>query len=349
MPVSWNPARLTAVGAVNQAATGTEQNTDPGRHPFFQTGRLFQALISSRQDDGRFVLDVGKYRFLAESRQPLQIGSRLNLQVTSVAPRLKLQVVSDPLTRHIGRSIHLLSRPLNLQQALRAISQHTTDDNRLTPETRRLFEQFSQPDQIINSKEKSGEQLKAMIMGLRRHVGSQGNAPRKGEAALIRNSLPEAARLPHEGDSAGNRINHLLQTLDLFQLLGIKFEQEEQFFAPLPLPFLDQGYLIVDKEKKEKNSDAAESRWTYSLHLKMKGLGSLRIEIQQLRTELEIHFYCEDREKAHFLAGLREKLRRQLDLFTLEKSRFHTGVREPVPEILQKIIRKNSGIINTTM
>jgi len=80
------------------------------RLPFSQ-GQLLQGIVSAKGEGRHFTLNIGGLSLTAESSAPLQVGQQLDLQVTSLAPRLELQVVGDnPVNRWLGVTIPLLGQ-----------------------------------------------------------------------------------------------------------------------------------------------------------------------------------------------------------------------------------------------
>ncbi|NLB05572.1 MAG: hypothetical protein GX835_01180, partial [Desulfobulbaceae bacterium] len=77
--------------------------------PFAQ-GQLLQGVISARTGTGQFAIDIGGRQVRAESTTPLQVGARLDLQVTALVPRVELQILPNPVHRMIGTTIHLIGQ-----------------------------------------------------------------------------------------------------------------------------------------------------------------------------------------------------------------------------------------------
>jgi hypothetical protein len=90
--------------------------TDPNsgrqhqRLPFTQ-GQLLQGLVNARTGPQQFTIDIGGLQVAAESTTPLQVGQKLDLQVTALAPNVELQIVQhNPINQRISASLHLLGQ-----------------------------------------------------------------------------------------------------------------------------------------------------------------------------------------------------------------------------------------------
>ncbi|PID72065.1 MAG: hypothetical protein CSB34_04330 [Desulfobulbus propionicus] len=149
--------------------------------------------------------------------------------------------------------------------------------------------------------------------------------------------------------TSGEQANQMLQTVELYQMLQVKLASEAIFFMPLPLPFLDQGYLIIDQQPEQENQGQNEGETTtqYTLHLQLEGLGNLRIEIKQRETSADINFYGEDQQKMAFMREHKEELARWLTAIELSSAQFFTGAENPAQALLKNIANAPAGMINT--
>ena len=89
----------------------------PQQSPFTQ-GQFLQGLISAKAGNNQFTIDIGGQQIQAESSAPLQVGQKLDLQVAALAPRVELRILSNPVNRLIGTSIHLIGQQAPLLSEL---------------------------------------------------------------------------------------------------------------------------------------------------------------------------------------------------------------------------------------
>ncbi|HFQ89617.1 MAG TPA: flagellar hook-length control protein FliK [Desulfobulbus sp.] len=475
------------------------------RSPFpFSRGQLVQGLITGKNGDHHFYLDVNGTRFVAESRAPLQVGQQLDLQVVATHPRTTLQVVEDPLTREIGKSIHLLTRQDSLLADTAALAEKGMDSPDLSPRARQTLRFFAaaatrlsrpvapaqHPDQALASltgrlatASPGDTGARQAVAALRELLGqlAQTGRDRPGAAALAGETLRELGILEESlppgpaflvqrqpagpagdrGPAAGLRIilqqldqaaaggpgneavadlllslfpdrqprpsrllllildlhqqlsapgkssspvrlqgedlkrltnrlgldmerllaegrrgeavqtlksalleishtmagtgkadrtpDRLLGTIELYQMLQIRLAPEGLFFLPLPLPFLNQGYLLMDEEPGGSHDGGEEGAKTFHLHLQLEGLGNVQVDISRQGKGLALRFLAQDPERAAFMAGHRDELEQWLTALRLDSASFMAGAGDPAAGLLRKMLPagSSSGILDT--
>ena len=469
---------------------GNRQQQSP-----FSKGKVFQGVITEKNNT-QFILDVDGQQWIADSKAPLQVGQRLNLQVTGTKPQVTLQILTDPLTQKIGKSLHLLINEGRLLPGTLALAGRLPAKNLSSPakdtlnfysSTAASFTQTSPQAQAAGSH--LAELLTNLIVSTRENNSGQENLPAvssflenllqtlpeqdparfqiqsslsrlqslaqngsvrqilfdtnnpatkeqfqlllqtigeqqtgagqalvetlvgffsdndaSSPAPLLLNLLSLTAHLLESGDQArpknadgpdlqqfierlGTNFEHLLaagkkeeaaktlkstlleishnlsenkplqqqadqltSTLELFQLLQIRLAGESVFVLPLPLPFLNQGFLLVEPDLhqngQEQQGDRNEKK--YSLHLQLEGLGNLRIELQQQKTGMRVRFFSQDTERTKFLADHRRELGQWLTAAPLESVQFLTGADEPIKELLSYMAAETTGVLDTS-
>lgn len=151
-----------------------------------------------------------------------------------------------------------------------------------------------------------------------------------------------------------SRADHLIKTIELYQLLQIRLGEEALQFLPLPLTFLDQGYLLADRNLSGSDKEGTSARGgrnaqRYELHLKLEGLGNLRIVLEVHEQRLAVQFFTEDAERAGYLADFRSQLTGQLTALELESAQFLVGAADPAAVLLEKIMHGTTGLIDTSI
>ena len=459
--------------------------------PFAQ-GQSLQGTITGKSGNNSYLLDIGGKQLQAESSTLLQVGQKLDLRVTTVSPRIELQVVNDPLPRQIGATLHALdgqktllqnifqlnsdgntaslseaakqtlsffsqsavqlnpstqqsttqisntllttliqslqtnlattpqvTRSLEglLQTILPAFSQETTAANQTgqlldrlagstslalavsgkeqgipialleqtissaqqTPQqtlqlAQQLVSLFSNNQSLLPTRELQsllslalslpsvtqntqtpqleGLQLQQLVerMGINmEQLFAQG----KGQEAAqtLKFALLELGQqLTGSNTPSVEQTGQILQTVELYQMLQLRMASEFLFFLPLPLPFLDQGYLLVDNQPEtedQSGNEAQEDSLHYTLHLKLEGLGNLRIEMEHTQERLDLQFFTEDRDKMVFMHQHKEELDKWLTAVELGSAHFFSGADDPVKTLLQNVDTQSAGVINT--
>jgi len=461
----------------------------------FTNGSIVKGRITGKQGN-QFVLEVDGRKWVASSRTPLQVGQNLNLQVTATKPAVTLQILTDPLTSQVGKSVYLLAdegslvpRTLELasqipQENLSTASRQTLDffqkstslltapdqstsslSSRYGEQLARLIRQvlagqdqpakqelrdFLQaiiqklPDNSSAGKEaqsllallensKDGDTLSPLLISadsgkeamqqfdiLARQLASSGpagqslaealqlfrgdknqflptpflfrliglvtnmetetgqkqpEAPVSGQqlkevidrigtnlerllaegktdqaAATLKSALLEIRDQYGSKEPVASQAGHLSATIEAIQLLQVRLAQDSIFLLPLPFPFLEQGFLVVNQENPGQagREDKKEAPTRYSLYLQLEGLGNLRIDLQQGSTGTRIFFYAQDSERTSFLSRNQDELLDLLTATTPETIRFLTGSEEPVKSLLARITDTGTTVLNTT-
>ena len=468
---------------------GNRQQQSP-----FSRGKVFQGVITGK-DNNRFILDVDGQQWIADTKAPLRIGQRLNLQVTGTKPQVTLQILTDPLTQKIGKSLHLLTNEGRLlpgtlelagrlpaknlsapaKETLNFYSSAAASFTRTSPKPQTAGNELAEllTNLIVSTGENSGrenssalssflenllqtlpeqdmeqfqvqlslnrlqrsvqdgsvrdllfdtknpaakEQFQLLLqtigeqqagagqplvetlvgffaendvsaptpllfnlLSLTAHLLETGNqtrtenidgpdlqqfierlgtnleqllaAGKKEEAAkTLKSTLLEISHNLSENKPLQQKADQLTSTLELFQLLQIKLAGESAFVLPLPLPFLNQGFLLVEPDRhrngQERQGEPYEKK--YSLHLQLEGLGNLRIELQQQKTGMRIRFFTQDTERTQFLADHRRELEQWLTAAPLESVQFLTGADEPIKELLSHMTDETTGVLDTS-
>jgi hypothetical protein len=133
-----------------QPLAPTDSNTgrQHQRLPFAQ-GQLLQGLVNARTGPQQFTIDIGGLQVTAESTTPLQVGQKLDLQVTTLVPNVELQVVRhNPVNQRISASLHLIGQQSTTLPALPdlvAAARNMPDLSDASQKTLQLFAQALAP------------------------------------------------------------------------------------------------------------------------------------------------------------------------------------------------------------
>ncbi len=146
----------------------------------------------------------------------------------------------------------------------------------------------------------------------------------------------------------------LVHNLELHQLLQLRLAGQSLFFLPLPFSFLQQGYLLIDRDQSGGQQEGSQEQsrqpiQTATLHLQLEGLGNLHIDISRSDDRITLKFLTENTEQAKFLAEFREELEFRLTGGTLVAAQFLVGAKEPVKALLARILGDNTGVIDTSV
>ncbi len=459
----------------------------------FSRGKIFQGLITGKNNN-QFILDVDGQQWVAESKAPLQVGQRLNLQVTGTKPQVTLQILTDPLTRNIGKSLHLLANEGRILPKTFELA-GLLPENALSPPAKETLEFFANTaESFVKTTFQSGEEgsrladllttlvssptkntdqtvqttlstlvktilqslpgddprqslaqlldrqlqsmdqngsIRSVLLGTKnpsadeqfqvflQNIGNQQTAAGTALVDALRQfladnksssptplllsllSLTEQLQVskdpqPHDGlqgrdlkqfiDRLGINLEHLLATgrteeatrtlknalleishnlsenkplqqqadqltssLELLQMLQVRLAGESIFVLPLPLPFLNQGFLLVEPDGQQQGREQGDtSGKRYSLHLQLEGLGNLRVELQQQKTGMRLRFFSEDTDRTKFLSEHGQELQQWLTATTLESVQFLTGAGDPIKQLLSHMANDTTGALDTS-
>lgn len=221
--------------------SGGQQQT-----PFSQ-GQMLHGMISEHTSTGQFAIDIGGHRVLAESVTPLQVGERLDLQVTALTPRVELQIVRNPIHRMIGTTIHLIGQQATTLTALTSLadqSTHLPGLSGIARETLQFFATFvDRPTPVDGSP--SGHTL-SQLLG--RTTALLTSAPGSAQNALFTEISTLLHQLAKGATLAPEHAARAAALATLFTNLPARPSMDQPLLpvgtGPAPLPFLASAGTI---------------------------------------------------------------------------------------------------------
>lgn len=236
-----------------------------------------------------------------------------------------------------------------------ALRQFLADDTTASP-TPLLLRLLSLTEQLQESRNQQphdgpqGRNLKQFIDRLGTNLEHLLGTGRTEEAArTLKNTLLEISHNLTENKPLQQQADQLTSSLELLQMLQVRLAGESIFVLPLPLPFLNQGFLLVEPDGQQNGQEQGDtSKKRYSLHLQLEGLGNLRIELQQQETGMRLRFFSEDTDRTKFLSEHRQELQQWLTATTLESIQFLTGAGDPIQQLLSHMANDTTGALDTS-
>lgn len=313
-------------------------------------GQMLKALVLEAHGNDRFLLDIAGNRLAASSKAKLVPGEILHLMVTQTEPHIELKIVTDSTNLFAGRSLTLLGKNIDLTALFTALKGYSPPPlQQLTPTSRSVLEGFFSLQQKGIDKEDGGAILKQLIDGLGltlEHmlaIGDKDAAVHTLKAALLEmaHSFAFAAHIAEDTQK-------VLTTLELFQLAQLQTGSGSEHIFPLPLPFVEQGYLIVEPQEEGGATggyESGESR--FSLHLTMAELGNLRINFIHNPAGLFIRFHADSKEKAEFLAANSEDLKKAITNAPYISLAFSGDATDPINDLIRSIMPQGSSMLDT--
>lgn len=302
------------------------------------------SVAEGGQDQVR--LQFGDRTLLAETYVALRTGQKVALQVVATSPRLELRLVDDLLAERISRSFHLLGGRWEIFPPIRDLLGGSPSlFDRLSPSARLGLEIWMAVQGFAY--EKADREFLRHLYG-RLGLSLEARLARgegKGAAETLKGALLELAALVKESEpSMAERIGRLLKTIELFQLCQARLSEGEVHFLPLPLPWLEQGYLLADQRREDE--EEGDNPFRLSLHLKLQGLGDLSVDILHDSDGVHLRFSADSTEKAVFLSSYQDELRDALGE-DLQGLVFTAGAVDPAAALLKRVLKDGSGHLDT--
>jgi len=349
MEIALPEGTLTLVGDVadiaNIAKTLQQAESLPGES-------ISKATVLQAKGDNVFIIDIGGKQITAHSRTPLLPGQSLDLQGVSTLPQVRLALppgseqVPETVLTLTGDSTELENLVNSLQQKMPIALED------LSHTARTLLEDFSAPQHNRLSEKDGGEILKHLVdkMGLTLE-SMLAKGDKEGAVKTLKAALMETAHVFKDASEISKTTNQLIGTLEVYQLAQLHMENAANFIFPLPLPFLQKGYLVVEdyRQQKDKDQGSITSPMRFSLHLTMTDLGNLRIDFLQYQDGLYIRFNTDSKDKSNFVESFSKDLKEAVSNVPLLGLTFSENAADPAAELIKKIIPQGSSMLDTTV
>lgn len=331
-----NNATFTVL-PVSEAGQAKPQpnNADPSWRP----GQILQATVMALKD-GQVTLQMNGRMVAARSTLGLREGQQLLLHVTTSSGEVQLQPLGlNPESQHkallqllaVGWKLPALCRQLQTQE-------HRGKTPSLDPISKALKMFMAGMD--VSTGKVDGQILATLLesLGVIR--------PKHGRPSA---NLSQALTLAiEEGIDAEDRTaecaTDVLQGLDMTRLFNLQGEAEGVMLLPLPLPFLSQGFLLV--EDRDDRSEALASK-KLRIYLKLEKLGEIRIDMLWDRKKLRIKFTCDKSKTSQMLSGFSEELCQTLHFEPSPEILFTTGKTHSEEDLMALLGNETHRFVNT--
>lgn len=337
---------LTSIPPVGSATSqGRGQQSQQGQLPL---GQLLKAVVVEAKGSDQFILDIGGNRFTVQAKSPLSVGQNLQLQVLNTTPQIELKIVSDTLNQFIGKSLTLVGKNLDLSTLFQNISQTTPPLlESLTPTSRSVIESFFTLQQTDIGSKEGGAIIKQLLEGvglnLEHHLA---RGDKNSAAATLKAALLEVAHTFKNAELIANTTNKVITTIELFQLTQLNANNDTFLIFPLPLPFVEAGYLRIEKEGESgEASDPDDFR--FSLHLTMSDLGNINIDFSKTKNDLMIRFRTESQEKMEFIEQYASELIDAITDIPHVSISFSGDATDPITNLIKQIVPEGQSMLDT--
>jgi len=348
-------AAITSLTSITRVSSATSQTGRQGQGEYRPaSGKIFNAQVLEAQGEDLFLLDISGKQLTASTRAPLAAGQSLRLQVVRSSPQIEFKIVSQPQDLFFGRSLTLLEKNIDLASLFNALNQQSSPDiATLSAPTRNILDFFSttlQQQNVLDHND-GGTVLKQFIdkLGLSlEHMLANQN--KTAAAENLKAALLEILNTFRNSESLAENTEKLLNTIELFQLAQLYNTQDRQFILPLPLPFIEKGYLIVEYEERnnqEGNDHENREYNRFSLYITMSDLGNIQIDFLQTKEALYLRFRTDSEEKTRFVEQFSEQLQETLSGSQNINISFSTDAPDPIADLLKRVISEEKSMVNT--
>ncbi|MFT5701676.1 MAG: hypothetical protein ACI8ZB_004571 [Desulforhopalus sp.] len=337
---------LTSIPPVGPTTSqGRGQQSQQGQLP---AGQLLKALVVEAKGGDQFILDIGGSRLTAQSQSPLSVGQNLQLQVINTSPQIELKIVSDTLNQFIGKSLTLVGKNIDLAALFQNFSQTSPSPlQSLTPISRSVIESFFTLQQTDIGNSQGGAVIKQLLEGVGLNLENHlARGDKNSAAATLKAALLEVAHTFKDAELIANTTNKVITTIELFQLAQLNTSNDTFSIFPLPLPFIEGGYLSIEKDgSKDGATDPDDCR--FSLHLTMSELGNICIEFSKTKETLMIRFRAESAEKMEFIQQFSGELVDAISDIPNISISFSEDAPDPITDLVKQIVPKGQSMLDT--
>ena len=198
----------------------------------------------------------------------------------------------------------------------------------------------------IGSKE-GGAVIKQLLEGvglnLEHHLA---RGDKNSAAATLKAALLEVAHTFKNAELIANTTNKVITTIELFQLTQLHSNNDTFLIFPLPLPFIEAGYLKIDKDGDNSETSNPDD-FRFSLHVTMSELGHINIEFSKTKDDLMIRFRAESSEKMEFIAQFASELISAITDIPHVSLSFAKDATDPVSDLIKQIVPEGQSMLDT--
>ncbi len=333
-------------------SVGTATSDTSGRQQFQQQGtpgKIITATVLESAGNNKVYLNISGKKILAGGdKVSLQPGTRLNLEILATQPVLELKIVSKTPEVLFGKTLTLLGNNLDISSLFQVLKGDVSPlPTPLSTTARNTIQNFYHLQHSVTGKEGAGAQLQQVINRLGLTLEStlaKGNSDTAGKT--LKAALLEISSILREGGSIAGTANKLLGTLELFQLAQLRLSTENLLLFPLPLPFLNNGYLLVEQDQETTQTKQRTDMLRFSLHLSLDALGDIKISFLQTSEGLYIQFSCDSPEKKKFAMDSQEELKEIISNKKILGLSFTDTAENPVDDLIRRLVPSGESMLN---
>lgn len=144
----------------------------------------------------------------------------------------------------------------------------------------------------------------------------------------------------------GEEVEEPLRRLEMFQLCKARLADEQVQFLPLPFNELEEGYLLLEKQRQQEDEVSGEQPLQLSLSLRLSALGNMRVDMLYEKEGLHLRIACEDDEKMTYLQEHLAELEQSIETVPLQGVSFASNAEVPARQLLERLLPENPGMLD---
>ena len=156
------------------------------------------------------------------------------------------------------------------------------------------------------------------------------NAGLKGTLTALKNHSEVA-------ESVRETAAHMSQQLEVLQLCRLRLAQDGILFLPLPLEFIEQGYVLFEQQGQDGSEAEGADGHLVSLNLTLQQLGSLQVNLLFEQQALFVRIKCQDEATVTLVEEYCDELRESLQPFSIRSIQVVTGAQDPALTLLDRL------------
>lgn len=340
---------LSAITHVGSSTSGSG-NQQQFQHQA-QPGQFLSATVLESSEGNRFYLDILGNKILAQSDTvTLSPGARLKLEVLATQPQLELRIISKNSDMFFGKTLTLLEKNFDISALFQSLqSSKSPLLSQLSSNSLDGLKNFTSLQQDPLNTPESGINLKQLLdrLGLTLEAVLAGGDKQQNAGHTLKAALLEMSALLKSGGDLTETTNRILGTLELYQLAQLRLSNDNLLIFPLPLPFLDHGYLLVEKDSENTIEDKDAPPLRFSLHLSLDPLGDIQITFLETDEGIYIRFASGSKEISNFTRAHQEDLKEMITSVPVLGLSFTEDAGNPARELIQQLIPDGEAILDT--
>lgn len=332
-------------------AVATQHGTHEGQSLNLRPHEIVQATVVHGGMD-TVELELNRYRFLAHTRIPLRTGQQLQMQVQGTSPNVELKILNQTLLGNLFQRLHLFGEKLDLvsrlQQILGEASYLTTSQGQVSYNAADSLLQGL--NQFVEKPDGSFLATLSGILGLNTEA-LLASKEQDSRVANLKTLLLHLLGQQEEASQQQESNRNFLQHMELLQLCQARLHQDNVFFLPLPFPFLERGFALMERRgsSSPEGEEQEPEEYSISLCLRLQKLGALEVRLLYEEPQLLVRILCKEQEAADFFAGLKEQFKEAVQALEVRSLTVTTGGRDPDRILMEKVLPESKHVVQRTV